>query len=210
MQKKYSKYRDVEKKISLESSLYTDSEIEELKLELQESSVNISNSFAYLEGALKEIGLLQDAYDQIKKNKNIPDDWSELDFEKEEINAHIRSSFRNGIRDFMCHGRLGMGTCEYFEQFGISPIEASFHIREYIDRCNRMMSDVNKTRNYDNLPDYDDFHDFLNRMVAFYKNAYKKACERIGLDGIISLDFILMSARNKNELAMLEEKTTDI
>ena len=154
---------------------------------------SLSNSFVYLEGALKEIGFLQDCYEQIKKNKNIPDDWDEVDFEKAEIKAHIRNAFRNGVRDFLCHGRLGIGTCEYFEHFGISPIEATFHISRYIDDCNHSMSKFEVHEDYSLLPDYNNFHDFLNRMVDLYKNAYKKACKRIGIDDdLISKDFILI------------------
>jgi len=141
-----------------------------------------------------------------RKIKNIPDDWDEVDFEEAEIEAHIRNAFRNGIRDFLVHGRLGMGTCEYLEQFGISPIEATFHIRNYIEECNKKLQEVAKTGDYSKLPDYDNFHDFLDKMAKLYKDAYKKACRRIGLDDeIISRDFILMSARNMKKYGMLPE-----
>jgi len=183
-------------------------EKEKLAVDIQQKIVNLSNSFAYLEGALKEVGFLQDCYEQIKKNKNIPDDWDEVDFEEAEIEAHIRSAFRNGIRDFLCHGRLGMGTCEYLEQFGISPIEATFHIRNYIEECNKKLQEVAQARDYSKLPDYNNFHDFLDEMAKLYKNAYKKACKRIGLDDeIISKDFILMSARNMKKYNMLPDNT---
>ena len=177
-----------------------------LAIDIQQKIVNLSNSFAYLEGALKEIGFLQDAYEQIKRNKNIPDDWDEADFEEAEIEAHIRSAFRNGIRDFLVHGRLGMGTCEYLEQFGISPIEATFHITNYIEECNERLREVAQTKDYSKLPDYNNFHDFLDEMAKLYKNAYKKACKRIGLDEeLISKDFILMSARNMKKYNMLPD-----
>jgi len=179
-------------------------EKEKLAVDIQQKIVSLSNSFAYLEGALKEVGFLQDCYEQIKRNKNIPDDWDEADFEEAEIEAHIRSAFRNGIRDFLVHGRLGMGTCEYLEQFGISPIEATFHITNYIEKCNKQLQEVAQTQDYSKLPDYNDFHDFLNMMAKLYKDAYKKACKRIGLDDdIISKDFILMSARNMKKYDML-------
>ena len=72
----------------------------ELKTQMQATITSISDIFVYVEGALKEIGFLQDCYDQVKKNKNIRDDWDEVDFEKEEIKAHIRNAFRHGVRDF--------------------------------------------------------------------------------------------------------------
>lgn len=177
-----------------------------IEAEIQQKLISISNSFIYLEGAIKEVGFMQDSYEEIKINKNIPDDWDEVDFEKEEIKAHIRSAFRNGIRDFLSSGKLNMGTCEYLEQFGISPIEAIFHITNYIEKCNLRLQEVTKTNDYSKLPDYDDFHDFLDKMATLYKDAYKKACRRIGIsDEIISKDFILMSVRNQEEFKKLKE-----
>lgn len=177
---------------------------QKLKISIEEKQVNISNSFIYLEGALKEVGLLQDSYEQIKKNKGIGDDWDEMDYEKSEIETHIRNAFRNGVRDFLCSGRLNMGTAEYLEQFGISPVEGIYHIRRYVDECNLIMKKVDHKDDYGRIPDYDHFYDFLNEMVDLFKDSYLKACKRLGIDGIISTDFMLMSMRNKNKL--LEEK----
>jgi len=202
LKKDYTKIVELQYQIKNETA-----NIQRNKLEanLQAKITSLTNSFVYLEAALKEVGFLQDCYEQIKKNKNIPDDWDELDFEQSEIEAHIRNAFRNGIRDFLCNGRLGMGTCEYLEQFGISPIEASFHISKYITDCNQAMAKFEVSQNYSLLPDYDNFHDFLNKMAGLYRHAYKKACRRIGLDDdLISRDFVLMSSRNKEQHNLLE------
>lgn len=203
LKENFAKMHELKQKIEQETD-----EVKKAKLiaKLQKQQSSFANSFAYLEGALKEVGLLQDAYEQIKKNKNIPDDWDEYDFESEEIKSHIRSAFRNGIRDFLCAGKLNMGTAEYFEQFGISPVEAVFHIRNYLELCELKMSKVRKNKDYNELPDYNDFHDFLDDMAEFYKDAYKKACNRIGIDDVLSPEFILMSARNKERL-QLEDKS---
>jgi hypothetical protein len=192
-------------------SAILDLKIKKKKLDLSRKKklIDISNSFIYLEGALKEVGLLQDAYEQIKKNKNIPDDWDEMDFEKEEIAANIRSAFRNCLRDFMCSGRIHMGTTEYFEQFGISPFEAIYHVKNYVENCNQKMNRVTSEKDFDRLPDYDDFHDFLNRMAELYKDNYKKACKRMGLDNVISEKFLVMSLRNKVTLELPEGDTKD-
>ena len=36
----------------------------------------------YLEGALKELAMFQETYDEIKRTHNIPDNWDEVDMEK--------------------------------------------------------------------------------------------------------------------------------
>lgn len=201
LKKQYVTINEIEEKIKNETD---DFKKQKLHISYQEKQVNVSNSFIYLEGALKEIGLLQDAYDQIKKNKDIPDDWDEMDFEKAEIRAHIKGAFRNCVRDFLCHGRIGMGTCEYFEQFGISPAEAIYHVQNYIQDCNVKSSKVQYPKDYDHLPNYEHLHEFLDKMVEIYNQHYKKACSKIGLDNVISSDFLLMSSRNKEQLKIEE------
>ena len=81
----------------------------------------IQQSTRGIEQALKEIGFFQEIYNEIMVSHNIPDNWDEEDSEKEEIDAHLKMAFRHAIRDIMAHGRLGMGTLEYLEQYGVHP-----------------------------------------------------------------------------------------
>ncbi|RLE64915.1 MAG: hypothetical protein DRJ47_06470 [Thermoprotei archaeon] len=157
-----------------------------LELEIQRKQVSVSNTFSYLEAALKEVGFLLEAYEEVKKNKGIPDNWDEYDFEKAEIEAHIKGAFRNAIRDFLVHGRIGMGTCEWFEQLGISPFEAVYEVSSFVRQANQRM-------NQNDPPDYDEFYDFLNRMAKKYGKCYKKACKNIGIsDKLVSERFTLI------------------
>jgi len=169
-----------------------------LEAQIQSHVINISDTFVYLEAALKEVGLLEDAYEQIKRNKQIPDNWDEFDYEQAELEAHIKSAFRLGIRDFLQHGTLNVSTSEYFEQLGISPIEATYHISKYIQKCNEQIRQVDLNNDPSLLPDYNDFYEFLDTMYQLYKDSYKKACNKLGLDEIISKDFILL-LRNHSE-----------
>ena len=163
-----------------------DLEKAEIKLEIQETQIRLSNTFSYLEAALKEIGFLLETYEEIKKNKNIPNDWDEYDFEKAEIEAHIKGAFRNAIRDYLVNGRIGMGTCEWLEQLGISPFEAIYEITNFLNNANLKMKNGNP-------PDYNEFYDFLDKMAEKYKDCYKKACEKIGLNtNLISKQFTLI------------------
>ena len=200
----------------LKKDVLTENEVELIKVDIVKKTISLVNGLSYIEGALKELGIFQDAYEQIKKNKNIPDDWSEYDFEKAEIEAHIRNGFRLCLRDFITNGRMGMGTIEYLEQFGINPIEAVYHVKIYIAEANEKLNKVNHrvinensniSEHIDEMPNYDDFYGFLNRMGELYKNHYVKACRNLGLDDeIVSTDFIVRNAKNNEELSLLEEK----
>lgn len=170
-------------------------EIDKLCFQKQQKQVGIANSFSYVEGAIKSIGYLTEAYEEIKKNKNVPDDWDEYDVEKEEIRTNIKNAFRNLLRDFLSAGRINVATAEYMEQLGISPLEAIKDVTDYITKANELM-------NMNNTPDFNDMYDWLNAMADKYGECYKKMCERIGLDpdNLISRKFTLMSERNLKQL----------
>ena len=46
----------------------------------------------YMDSALRELGMFQDIYDKILKSNNIPENWTEKDFEDQEISHMIRSA----------------------------------------------------------------------------------------------------------------------
>jgi phosphopantetheinyl transferase (holo-ACP synthase) len=172
-------------------------EIDKLCFQKQQKQVGIANSFSYVEGAIKSIGYLTEAYEEIKKNKNVPDDWDEYDVEKEEIKTNIKNAFRNLLRDFLSAGRINVATAEYLEQMGISPLEAIKDVTDYINEANIIM-------NNGGAPDFDNMYDWLNAMADKYGECYKKMCERIGLnsDNLISKKFTLINGRNLKELTV--------
>ena len=160
----------------------TQLEIDLIDIELEEKVVNLNDSMLYLEGALKEIAVYQDAYNQIKKNHNIPENWDELDFEQSEIENHIKSAFNNGIRDILSTGRLNNGTLEYMHQFGINPITAQTLIVSYIEDANDMIRKQNQ------YPSIEHLNHFLDHVYLAFKDAYKDQMRRIGLDNLITTD----------------------
>ena len=50
---------------------------------------------------MREIGTFQDYYEAIRKSNNIPEVWTEDDFEKQEIANLVRRSFRLGIQSYI-------------------------------------------------------------------------------------------------------------
>ena len=86
--------------------------LQELEIDIEEKVANIYDSNIYIEAALKEIGHYQTAYEQIKKNYQIPDDWDEKDFEEGEVEEHIKMAFLHAVRDVTMTGRLNVGTHE--------------------------------------------------------------------------------------------------
>lgn len=154
----------------------------EIQVEIEELASNICDSILYYEGALKEVGYLQTAYEEICKNMGISEDWDEADMEKAEISHHVKSAFRNALRDYQLRDRIGMGTLEYLEQYGISPFQALEEVKQFIK----------------NMPDlsYDTYMNFLDRMHEKYKDNYKDAMKRMGLETLVDDEFLYLEDKD--------------
>ena len=163
--------------------------IRRLELEVFELNYNINDAQGYIEGALKEIGAYQERYKEILKNNNIPDDWDEKDFEKAEIEHHIKSIFRNAIRDKISGG-CNQGTMEYMEQFGINPIVGYKLVDGYVQSVNNAINIEE-----DKLPSIDIEYKFLDSMYDLFKDEYKKVLERIGLDNLTYDEYLMKEVK---------------
>lgn len=164
---------------------------EDIIIDIEEIISNIADSMLYLESSLKEIGQYQNTYDEIVKNNNIPENWDEVDMEKAEIEHHIKSAFRLGLRDLINHNSLGMGSLEYFEQYGINPLSANKLIRQYLN-------DQNNSINKGALPSYDDHMNFLDDMYKLHKDCYKDAMKRMGITNLLNEEFLYLEKNKEN------------
>lgn len=142
-----------------------------LQAEREESK--IYNSKLAIEGALKDIASFQEAYNQVRINNNIREDWDENDFEQAEVKHHTRTAFLHAYRDVMAHGLLNMGTLEYLHQFGIHPHAAFNEARLYINNLEQSSESVLDTSHLEI---------WLNEMVQKYSNSYQVAMKYLGLD----------------------------
>ena len=181
LEKKKLYYEEVEIKLQ-----DCEDDLERRKLELKRSKLvsDVVDSNGHIEAALKELGAYKQRYEEICKNNNIPENWDEADFEEAEIEHHIKSIFRNAIRDRM-QGSHNMGTMEYMEQFGINPITAYALVDRYIAN---VKSNIEKN---DVGADINAHYQFLDNMFDVFKEEYKKAMNRLGLDNITCAEFLM-------------------
>jgi len=180
LQLKKINYQELVEKVEKSEGL----EKEKLIIKKNKMGSDIVDSQGHVEAALKELGALKRRYEEICKNKNIPENWSEEDFENGEIEHHIKSIFRNAIRDRM-QGGHNMGTMEYMEQYGINPITAYALVDQYIGEIRMLMQKEGKA------PDIQSHYSFYERMYNTFKNEYKKAMKNLGLDNIVHADFLM-------------------
>lgn len=159
----------------------SDNELDKVKAE--EAKVGLEQSKIYAENAMKEIGMYQDIYDEIRESHGIPVDWDEADFESSEIANAIRMSFRQAIQNLMSTDKVAISTVEYWEQFGIHPMVGEKLTREY-------MNSVRKELNENKLPSVQSMHLFLDQMVETFKEEHKHSLKRIGVDAIVNHSYI--------------------
>ena len=111
------------------------------RINISEARSGMENAKVYIDGALKEIAVFQDAYEEIRKNNDIPLMWDEEDAELDEIRHHIRQAFRQSHIDMILTGTITQGNAEYLEQYGIHLQTARNYIKQYINQCERLISE---------------------------------------------------------------------
>ena len=159
------------------------SNTEQSRLSIRKLESEISTTSIAMENAFRQMGMFQDMYDSIKKNNNIPDNWNEKDYEKQEISNMVKSSFRIAIQDLSASGRVSKAVVEYWEQLGIHPQLAESYTREYLTSTQLKINNKEKVS-------IKDMYDFLDQMAYEFKDAHKDALNRIGLDELGSEGFM--------------------
>lgn len=148
-------------------------------LDAEQKEQGIRSSRAYIEGALKDVAALQDAYEQIRAAHGIRDGWDEADFEAGEIEHHLRSAFRLAYRDLMHTGRVSSAACEYGEQFGVHPAVLHRRAAEYVAACEAMLG-------RGEAPTVDHLHDWLDACYLAHRDGVQDAVRHLGLTDLIT------------------------
>ena len=99
-------------------------EIQVMKMESQNAELLIK-----VEGALKEIETLGEMHDQLKE---VIGDVSEEEFEKAQVQSHIKRAMTQSIREIREKNTIGCGNQEYLEQVGVCVSSAKKEILEFL------------------------------------------------------------------------------
>lgn len=159
---------------------------------IEEAISNMEMQKVYVEGSLKEIGIFQDAYDEIRESHNIPEKWDEEDAERAEIDAHLRQAFRQAHRDMVSTGSISIGNMEYLEQFGVHLQTAQRLISQYINECEEYIDDGK-------YPTVETLYKWLDRMVATFKDSYLLVSKHMGLKTLIKNDWLYLKEKENGE-----------
>ena len=131
----------------------------ELKVKLAKLKEGINEGMSYIEGAMKDILVLNELYEQLKEKVS---SFSEYDVEKEETKSHLKRSLVQCIRDVRQFGSITKGEQEYVEQIGINPMKLQTVLRAYVDS-------ESKQDTWDVSGLYEFVDKLTDELVDFYK-----------------------------------------
>jgi len=156
---------------------------------IQEARFKAERFKMYIDGALKEIGIFQDAMEDVRVANNIPENWDEKDVEEAESTHHLHQALRQAHRDVMVSGRVSQGNAEWLEQAGCHLSTVTVMIQRYIATCNKMIEEGQ-------YPNIEHFYEWLDKMVDTFKDEYQMVMRRTGLSTIIRDEYLYLEEGN--------------
>lgn len=172
-----AKHRHTRKVIKIEilqESLGNNQEIEDTRLvkaDIEKLTDEIKISLEPIEGAIKDILILKNAYDQIMETHT---GYTEADLEEEEISYWIHRLFSQALRDMRQSGIIMSGNQEAIEQMGLNLSKVRHDLVRYLKKEEEDKSLDNKL-----------LQGFLKQSVDKYTDAIKAFIGVGGFNGSI-------------------------
>ena len=117
-----------------------------VETELAKLQEGLMNGMNHIEGAMKEILILDDLYTQLQEQIS---EFNEADYEKHNARAHLRQAIAQSLRDVRGGGSISKGEQRFLEQIGVNPSQLQNRLREYVqfegsDESNITVQDIHK------------------------------------------------------------------
>ena len=160
----------------------------------QASAIKLQHEITMTEnkanGSLKDIAILMDSYDSIKKTNDI-DNWSEAEFEQEEKAHHTRRGFELLYRNLIEYGRGKEASLEYLQQYGVHAQIAIAEVSGYITLVNELVARGDKITSLH-------LEDFLDEMKDKYSNNADEVSKRLfGKSDITNKEYMTLIGEGK-------------
>lgn len=159
----------------------------ELKIKLAKYKESAAESTTSIEGAMKDVLVLNELYEQLKERVS---EFSEADIEKEETKSHLKRALTQSIRDVRMAGSISKGEQEYIEQIGINPMKLQVILRAYVES-------ESKSESWD----VSGLYEFVDNLTDELVDKYKVDEKRMNLQGF-KTDVLLDYAQTE-KLALL-------
>jgi len=161
----------------------------ELKVKLAKFKEGLVDGMSYIEGAMKDVLMLNELYEQLKSKVA---NFTEEEVEREETKSHLKRSIVQSIRDVRQFGCISKGEQEYLEQIGVNPMKIQLVLKAYVE------SEANQ-----NTWDVSGLYEFVDKLTDELADTYKVDAARMQLQGFNTDIFSDYSYTNK--VALLPE-----
>ena len=141
---------------------YKQLDIERIEIDIEEIKSKMVDGRVHVEQAIKEIGMYQDAYDDIVEHFGL-ENWDEVDMEKADITYNLRRCFYQSLRSCRQVGYINEPNQEWLEQLGINPSFVQREMLAFLDGERKVMEEMLKKGEGfgDDMSEVDKFVDHL-------------------------------------------------
>lgn len=158
---------------------YKELDIERINIEIEEIKSKMVDGRVHIEQAIKEIGMYQDAYDDIVEHFGL-ENWDEIDMEVSDVTYNLKRCFFQSLRSCRQIGHINEPNQEWLEQLGINPSFAQFEILTFLDTERKVMNEMmSKGEGFGD--DMTAVEEFVDHMVKKYKDAPVNQIKKRGM-----------------------------
>lgn len=147
---------------------YKDLDLERINIDIEEIKSKMVDGRVHIEQAIKEIGMYQDAYDDIVETFGL-ENWDEVDMEKADIDYNLRRCFLQSLRSCRQIGHINEPNQEWLEQLGINPSFVQHEIMTFLVSERKVMEDM-MAKNQGFGDDMTTVDEFVSHLVMKYKD----------------------------------------
>lgn len=164
----------------------------DLKIKLAKLKEGVAESIVIIEGAMKDVLVLNELYEQLKEKVS---GFSEADVEKEETKSHLKRALVQSIRDVRMCGAISKAEQEYIEQIGINPMKMQNVLRAYVDSESRA-----------NSWDVSGLYEFVDKLTDELVDVQKVDQTRMALQGFSTS--IIAEFSQSEKVALISNSST--
>lgn len=151
------------------SEAHKELDVERIDIDIEELKSKMVDGRVHIEQAIKEIGMYQDAYDDIIEHFGLQD-WDEIDMEHADVKYNLKRCFLQSLRSCRQIGHINEPNQEWLEQLGINPSFVQYEMQSFLDTERKVMQDMAKSEKGFG-DDMTAVEEFVDHMVEKYKEA---------------------------------------
>ena len=122
---------------------YRQLDVERIDIDIAEIKAKMVDGRVHVEQAIKEIGMYQDAYDDIVEHFGL-EDWDEVDMEEADIGYNLKRCFYQSLRSCRQVHHINEPNQEWLEQMGINPSFVQHEMMQFLTTEQQVMEDMAK------------------------------------------------------------------